>query len=126
MSTQHRTEIIKVLRQQMEAETDPQKKLEYAKQLAKLLPRPRQARRSRKPPLGEQPTKTPSSLLDIRTGSALDTLPDGERVMHHVVLQIEKKQRELDRKLTEAEKRALVESLSERDRAALEALGEAA
>src|SRR5690349_14441114 len=91
MSKHNRTEVVKVLRQQMEAATDPKEKVELAKQLAKLLPKPRQARRPRR--TDAKPTAQSSkkvSVIDTITGSALDQLPDGEKVLHWLVMQVEK------------------------------------
>ncbi len=121
MSKQHRTEVIKVLRQQMEAATDPKDKVELAKQLARLLPKPRQARRPRKQEA--TPSNTKPSIIDRVTGSAVDELSDGAKVQQWLVEQVEKMQREQHRKFTTEELKAmlekLVEGLSARDRAAL-------
>ena len=125
MSKHNRTEVIKLLRQQMDVETDPLKKLEYAKQIAKLLPRPRQARRPRKPEV--DPTRKNVSIIDRVTGSAVDDLSDGERIAHHLVVLIENQCRARGgwKGLTRADKDILLEAakatLSERDRATLEA-----
>jgi len=121
---QHRTEVIKVIRQQMEAETDPQKKVEYAKQLAKLLPRPRQARRPRKAE-ATPPSNRKKSIIDTHYGCALDDCPDGKKVQAVLVIEFEKRQRAAGRKFTEEERTACLEELfaglSPRDRQAAEA-----
>lgn len=126
MAKNNRTEVVRVLRQQMEAETDPQRKVEYAKQLAKLLPRPRQERRPRKSVTRAAPSKKPRPLRETYTGCAMADQPDGELVLHHLVLRIEKKQRETRRQLPKAERDAfkaeVLASLPDNERAAYETL----
>lgn len=117
---QHRTEVINVLRQQMEAETDPQKKVEYAKQLAKLLPRPRQARRPRKPK-ATSPSKKTWWVREIYTGSVFDAMSDDELLVHHIVVLSEKKQKELKTSTKEAIAE-VIRSLPENHRADWESL----
>ena len=130
MSKHNRTEVIRILRQQMEAATDPQTKVDLAKQLAKLLPKPRQARRPRKPAVATSapPSNKKVSILDRVTGSAVDNLSDGGKVLNYIVVEIEKRQRERKQTFTEAERDALREelmaSLSARERAAPETQNE--
>jgi hypothetical protein len=118
MSKQHRTEIIKVLRQQMEEATDPNTKVELAKQLAKLLPKPRQARRPRKTET-TPPSNKKGSILDTITGSA----SDGEKMFNWLVQQVEKLRKEQP-SFTPEERKIVLDKLfaglSARDRAALE------
>jgi hypothetical protein len=125
MSKHNRTEVIKLLKQEMEAATDPQAKVEFAKQLAKLLPRPRQAKRPRKPNQAGQQRKN-RSLRDLYTGSVFDEMSDGKLVLHYLVLQIEKRQRKTGELRTKAERDAFVAevmgSLPKDERAAFEAL----
>jgi hypothetical protein len=123
---QHRTEVIKIIRQQMEAETDPQKKVEYAKQLAKLLPRPRQARRPRKAVEAATPSKRNRCLRDLRPD--LNHLNDGKLVQFHLITTIEKKFKPLDKftALTKEQKQAFFDEAlaqaSPKELAAYEAL----
>lgn len=123
MGKNNRTEVIKVLRQQMEEATDPQAKVGFAKQIAKLLPRPRQARRPRR--TETTPSNKPRSLREIYTGSVYDEMTDGEVVLHHLIVEIEKRQRagELQTKAERAVFIAeVVRTLLENERAAFEAL----
>src|SRR5690242_20716977 len=125
MSKHNRTEVVKVLRQQMEAATDPKEKVELAKQLARLLPKPRQARRPRKTEVTPTPpSNNKVSILDRVTGSAVDDLSDGEKVFNSLVCEVEKMQREQHRKFTPEERNStltkLVGGLSARERAAFE------
>ncbi len=122
MSTSHRREVAKRLKQEIDATTDPQRIIELSNALAKFTPRPRQARRG---PRKVEATKSPSkvSIIDTITGSALDELSDGKKMLFWLVKQIEKMRKE---KKTKAEQDALIQELyaglSERDRAALDAL----
>jgi hypothetical protein len=123
MSKQHRTEVIKILREQMEEATDPKTKVDLAKQLARLLPRPRQARRPRKPE-ATAPTKKARSLRERYTGSVYEQMSDGDLVLHHIVLEIEKRQRLgflTNRAERTAFKAEVLASLTDAERAAYEA-----
>ena len=111
MSKHNRTEVVRVLREQMEATKDPQTKVDLAKQLAKLLPKPRQVRRPRK--VEATPTKVKkASLLTKVHGSAVDQLSPIRKLIHFCVLEFEKRKAEHKKRtgqeLTEAEKKALV------------------
>jgi len=127
MGKNNRTEVVRVLREQMEAEKDPRKKVEYAKQLAKLLPRPRQARRPRKTVTRAAPSNQRSDILDRVTGSAVDNLSDGGKVFHYLSVEVEKRRKEREQSFTKEELKALFKELvegsflSERERAAVEA-----
>jgi len=87
------------------------------------LPKPRQARRPRKlEATPAPPSNKKVSILDRITGTAVDSLPDGEKVMNYLVVEVEKRQRERKQKFTEAERSACIEDLkaclSPRERAA--------
>ena len=88
---QHRTKVIKAIEAAMEAETDPQKKVEYAKQLAKLLPRPRQARRPRKSD-GETTAKSKgtSPIID-KWADRLSHLSIEKRIQFSVIKEVEER-----------------------------------
>ena len=125
MSQSHRKEVAKKLKDAIAAATDPNVIAQLSNQLSKYLPRPRQARRPRK----AEATPTPSSskkvsIIDRITGSTVDHLPDGEKVLHYLVVEVEKRQREQHREFNSEEFKAeftkLVDGLSARDRAALE------
>jgi hypothetical protein len=88
MSKHNRTEVIKILRQQMEAATDSKEKVDLAKQLAKLLPKPRQARRPRKPE-ATSPSKKTSSIV-AKWADRLSHLPEEKRIEMSVILECEK------------------------------------
>ncbi len=124
MSKHARVEALRKLKEQLAVETNPDRIVKITNSIAKLSPR--QTRRSRK---DEAKTTTPSNaqvaIIDRITGSAVDQLPDGEKVSFWIGQQIEKMRREQKRTFTseefEAEFIKLIEGLSARDRAALEA-----
>ena len=128
MSKQHRTKLIKSLEQQLEATTDPKIKADVSRQLTKLLSKPTRKGSSRKPEasgrvFGQTQPNTKLSIIDRVTGSAVDQRPDGEKVLHYLVVEVEKMEKH--RKFTPEEQKAafdkLIDGLSGRDRAALEA-----
>jgi hypothetical protein len=122
MSKQHRTEVIKILRQQMEEATDPKTKVELAKQLAKLLPRPRQARRPRRAEAKPAPSNKKAAIIDWYLDNGL-MYSDREKVINWIVDQLEKRRKEprvSDSFDLKAEYEKLVAGLCPRDRAALE------
>jgi len=129
MSKQHRTKLIKSLEQQLEATTDPKIKADLSRQLTKLLSKSTRKGSSRKPEasgrvFGQPQPSTKLSIIDRVTESAVDQLPDGEKVLHYLVVEVEKMEKK--QKFTSEEQKAafdkLIAELSARDRAALEAL----
>jgi hypothetical protein len=127
MAKTNRREISKRLNEAIAACTDPEQLIKLTRQFAKIQPKPSK-RGSRKPAASVQPTKQVGRpLRAIYTGSAFEYMSDGDLVAHHLVLQMEKRQRETGGLRTRAEREIVWEelkgSLSERDRAALEALG---
>jgi hypothetical protein len=118
--------VIKSLEEQIAATKDPKIKADLTRQLTKLATYKPTARYLKR---DDKVTSSRSSILDKITGTMVDDLPDGERVMHHLVLHIEAqcKGRGGWNALTRAEKDVLLaeatKTLSERDRAAYEALG---
>jgi hypothetical protein len=120
MAENTRKQIVKRLKQEMEATTDPQRVLELSKELAKFMPRPRQAKRVTRKPVTEtvQKSKGGISIMDTPEGSRLSHLePHGKRVFYWIIQQIEKRPKAEHDGLAEK----LLESLSEHDRAAFEA-----
>jgi hypothetical protein len=124
MSKNNKREAAKKLMEQIEATDDPKLLVKLTSALARVSPKPKR----RKPDEPQRPRKTANPILDAVTGSMLDNLPDGERVLHHLVLQIEAKCRGRGgwNALTRAEKDAHLaegtKTLSEQERAAIEAL----
>jgi len=107
----------------MEEATDPQAKVELAKQLAKLLPRPRQARRPRRAEATPSTTKKKNfSIRDLYPNSSSD---DGNLVLNYLVSVIEGRVKTGELK-TKAERDAYVAevlaSLPDNEREACEAL----
>jgi molybdopterin converting factor small subunit len=123
MSKHARVEAIRKLKEQLATATDPETIVKITNSIAKLSPRPRQARRPRRVE-ATVPSSKKVSILDRVTGSAVDQLPDGEKVFHGIIEQVEKMQREQHRHLTADEQKAviakLIDELSARDRLALE------
>jgi hypothetical protein len=94
MSKHNRTEVIKVLRQQMEAATDPKEKVEFAKQLARLLPKPRQARRTRKLEATPIKAKKGTSSVVAKWADRLSHVePEGKRIELSVILEVEERRK---------------------------------
>jgi hypothetical protein len=126
MSKQHRTQMIKSLKEAMEKTKDPEMLIKLSEQAEKLMPKPGKETRGRKPNDATTPSNKKSSILHRVTGSAVDALSDGEKVTHHLVVEFEKRQREHGRELAETERNALWEELKEglsvEERAALETL----
>ena len=121
MSKQHRTQMINSLKEAMEKTKDPEMLLKLSQQAEKLMPKPGKETRGRKP-----------KAVDAQnnTGSALDSLPDGERLAFHLVMKMEAACRALGRgwnKLSRAEKDELLaaatKNLSAQERAAIEEWG---
>ena len=112
MSKHNRTEVLKVLKQQMEATSDLKEKAEIAKQIAKLLPRPRQARRPRKAEATPIKAKAGTSLLTKVHGNAVDWLSPEKKLIHFVVSECEKRRKEhwqrTGKELTEVERKAFL------------------
>jgi hypothetical protein len=117
----HRKEVAKKLQEQIAATTDPKLIIELSNQLSKFLPRPRQARRPRKPE-ATSPTKKARSLRELCPDSQSS---HGNLVLNYLVVQIEKR-RKAGELQTKAEYAAFVvetlKSLTDEDRAAYEAL----
>ena len=123
MSKHDRKEVAKRLREQIEETTDPEQLIKLTREYNRLTnPRYGSKRVSRKPET--TPSTTKSSIIDRVTGSALDQLPDSEKVLNWLVVEIEKMQREQKRTFTTEERRdvleKLIDGLSAHDRAALE------
>lgn len=122
MSKQHRTQMIKSLKEAMEKTTDPEMLLKLSQQAEKLMPKPGKETRGRKPKALDVQN---NNLLDARTGSALDSMPEGARIAYRLVLQMEK--RGGWNALTRAQKDelldALTANLSAQERAAIEEWG---
>ena len=110
MSKQHRTQMIKSLKEAMEKTKDPEMLLKLSQQAEKLMPKPGKETRGRKP-------------------TSVDSLPDGKRITHHLVMMIEAKCKGRGGwlKLSRPEKDALLaeakKSLSKEECAAIEAFG---
>jgi len=120
MGKNNRKEVAKRLTEEILKTEDPAMVVELSRQLAKVLPKKSTPRK----PV-DKPKKIHSSILDVRTGSAVDDLADWEKVRHHLVVQIEKRQRDIGRELTHAELvvfgEEVTKNFSEREAAALEA-----
>ena len=94
MSKHNRTEVIKILRQQMEATTDPQTKVDLAKQLAKLLPKPRQARRPRKAEATPSKAKRGTSPIVAKWADRLRHMEsETKRIEFSIILEVEERQK---------------------------------
>src|SRR6266852_4491675 len=125
----HRKEVAKKLKEQIDAATDPMVIATLSNQLSKFLPRPRQARRPRKPEAA--PSKAKVSLLTRIHHNAVDDLSPTKKFSHFIVIEFEKGRKEhrksTGRELTEAEKETLwvyvqcfmVGQLTEEDRTLL-------
>lgn len=115
----HRKEVAKKLQEQIAATTDPKLIIELSNQLSKFLPRPRQARRPRKPEATSPSAKTWWGR-EIYTGSVFDAMTDNELIVHHMVVLCEKKKKVGECK-TKAEREVVIaevlESLPESQRA---------
>jgi hypothetical protein len=99
-------EVAKRLEQEIAVTKDPKTLIELTRQHAKMQPKQRLRRkRAEKPAEGSKKNR---SLREIYTGSVFDALSDEKLVIHHLVIMIENKQRELGRKLTETEKEEIV------------------
>ncbi len=92
MGTTNKREVAKRLKEEIWKTTDPKLMVELTRQLAAISPKT--TRRKRKPV--EKPAerlKKNRSLREIYTGSVYDAMSDDKLVIHHLVLQIEKKQK---------------------------------
>ena len=126
----HRKEVAKTLQAQIAATTDPKLIIELSNQLSKFLPRPRQARRPRKP-VEVAPSKSKVSLLTRMHHNGVDELSPLNRLIHFNVVEFEKREKEhrkrTGQQLDEVEKKTLlmevcafiVGQLTEGDRALL-------
>jgi hypothetical protein len=126
----HRKEVAKTLQAQIAATTDPKLIIELSNQLSKFLPRPRQARRPRKP-VEAAPSKGKASLLTRVHHNGVDDLSPTKKFSHFIVIEFEKGVKEhrksTGRELTEVEKETLwvyvqcvlVGQLTEEDRTLL-------
>jgi hypothetical protein len=128
MGTSNKREVAKRLKEEILKTTDPKLMAELTRQLAAISPKT--TRRNRKPvEKPQQVLKKNRSLREIYTASRCDEMSDGELVVHHLVLQIETKQKANGTKFTKAERDALIaelkNSLSVTERAAFEGLNEA-
>jgi hypothetical protein len=118
---QARTKLIKNLEQQIEATADPQLKADLSRQLTKLVTTAKRRGRPRKPE-ATSPSKKARSLRERYAGCAMAELPDGKLVLHHLVIQIEKRKKAGE--LIKAERDAFIveelASLTDAERAAYE------
>ena len=91
MSKQHRTKLIKQLEEQMVATTDPQLKLDLAKQITKLMPRPRQ----RKAKAQEvAPSRNGTSPIVAKWADRLAHVePETKRILHTVICEADERRR---------------------------------
>ncbi len=125
MGTNNRREVAKRLAQEIAKTTDPKTLIELSSLLAKMQPTKRRQRKPVEKP-AEGPKKKKRSLREIYTGSVYKAMSDDDLVIHHLVMLIEKRQREQGRKFTPAERDAFVAqvlgSVPENERAAYEAL----
>jgi hypothetical protein len=123
MSKSNRKEILKRLTEEIKNTTDTKQLAELTRQFNKLSSLKKDKRASTKKEV--TPSNKKGSILDTITGSA----SDGEKMLCWLIQQIEKMQREQHRKFTTEERTAvldkLIEGLSARERAALEALSTA-
>ena len=129
MSKHARVEAIRKLKEQLQLANDPETVLRITNQIAKLTPKPRQARRPRK----SQETSAPPSgkrilILNRVTGTAVDQLSPKEKLMNYLVEEYEKRCRargktfsDLSRAEKDAMSAELMGSLSAEERAVLEA-----
>jgi hypothetical protein len=123
MSKSNRKEILKRLTEEIKNTTDPKQLAELTRQFNKLSSLKKEKRASSRAET-TTPSNTKLSIIDRVTGSAVDTLSDGRKVINWLVCEVEKMQREQHRKFTAEERKAmfdkLIAGLSARDRAALE------
>jgi len=104
----HRKEVAKKLKEHIDAATDPMVIASLSNQLSKFLPRPRQARRPRKPEATSPSKKTWWGRI-IYTGSVFDAMSDVDLMVHHMaVLRECKTQTERDEVIAEAVRAAEV------------------
>ena len=125
MSKSYRKEVLKRLQQELNETTDTKEIIRIGNTIAKLTkPKQRRGRPSNKKPVEATPSHTKLSIIGRITGSAVDNLSDGEKVLNWLVVEVEKMQKEQHRKFTTEEQRTvfgkLIEGLSARDRAAFE------
>lgn len=111
MGKHNNSEVAKRLRQEIAKATDPHTVIELTKELRKVQPKRHRQRKAVEKP-AEIPKKNNRSLREIYTGSVYAGKSDRDLVIHHLVLLIEKKRRELGRKETEAEIEELLQSVN--------------
>ena len=88
---QHRTKLIKQLEEQMESTTDPQLKLELAKQITKLMPRPRQRKAKTKE---VAPARNGTSALVAKWADRISHVqPEGKRIETAVICEVEERRK---------------------------------
>ena len=117
-----RSEAVRKLRELIAVTTDPKLLIDLTRQLNNLLPTAKQAKRRPRKVEAAPPSSKKSSILDRVTGSAVDNLSDGKKVVHYLVVELEKSRKKSGSAEWNAAKQELIASLSERERAALEAL----
>lgn len=123
MNQHKRTEAVNRLTEEIKATTDPELLVKLSNSLAKLVKQGRR-RKAISKPVEKAPKKDYSRILDAVTGSHLDTLSDGEKVLHYLVEQHEKRRRtgqNINTPEIHVFHAELMASLSDRERAALEA-----
>lgn len=81
----HRKEVAKKLKEQIDAATDPMVIASLSNQLSKFLPRPRQARRPRKP-VEAAPSKNTWWGRILYTGPVFDAMSDAALMVHHMAV----------------------------------------
>lgn len=127
MSKSYRKEVLKRLQQELNESTDTKEIIRIGNAIAKLT--------KPKRPVGRPPQKKPAqaapskpSVLYRETGSAVDSLSTKERLLNYLVVEYEKRCRAQSKPfsaLSRAEKDAMytevMATLSDEDRAALEA-----
>jgi hypothetical protein len=122
MSKSYRKEVLKRLQQELDATTDTKEIIRISNAIAKLTPTPKQ-RRTRK---ASGAPKTVSRFTEP-TGTTVDQLSEGARIVHHLVLLAEQKCKGRDGwlALTRAEKDTILAevraTLSDGERKVLEA-----
>jgi hypothetical protein len=107
-------QMVKRLQAEIDKATDPQTVITLTRLMDQVLARD-DKRKSKSKPVekrAEGPTKKKPSLREIYTGSVFETISNRDLVIHHLVVQVENKRRELGRELTETEKQEITKSLS--------------
>src|SRR5262249_55521807 len=104
-----RKEVAKRLAEAIAVTTDPKQLAELSRQF-NTLSRLRKGKRVRRNTDAATPSQKNRSLREIYTGSVYEVMSDGELVLNHLVLQIEKRQKAGELK-TEAERDVFIKEM---------------